>query len=184
MAIEIEKKFRITKEQTDQVEKDLEEFEAEFLGEEFEENLLFGNEYLKENRALLRVRRTDNKTILTFKQNVPSADGYKQHIEHETGVESAEVVEEIIECLGFQKLMVYEKRRKTWRFRQVEVVLDELPFGLFIEIEGDRMAIAEAEMFLGAEDFEIEQRTYPFLTRGYGIRVEYRIEARFGNKIE
>jgi adenylate cyclase class 2 len=182
MAIEIEKKYRITEELTDQVEKDLGEFGAEFLGTDFEENLLFGNEFLKEKKALLRVRRTAKKTILTFKQYVPNADGYKQHIEHETEVECAEAVEEIIKGLGFQKLMVYEKRRKTWRFRQVEVVLDELPFGLFIEIEGDPMAIAEAEMLLGAGDFEIEQRTYPFLTKGYGIRVENRIEARFGNK--
>ncbi len=179
MAIEIEKKYRLTKDQFEQVQADLEEFKAEFVGEDFEENNLYGNEFLKDKGAVIRVRKIDGKTILTYKQFVTNHSGLKQHIENETIVEDADQIDAIIEHLGFERRMVYEKRRKTWEFRNVEVVLDKLPFGLFMEIEGEMMDIAEAEMFLGADEFEVEPKTYPYLTKEYGTRIENRIESRF-----
>ncbi len=75
--------------------------------------------------------------------------------------------------------MIYEKRRKTWSFRNVEVVLDELPFGLFMEIEGSIQGITEAEMLLDAEDFKVELETYPRLTMKQGIQNGQIIEAKF-----
>jgi len=180
MAVETEKKYRLTKDQYDQVQADLKEFKAEYIGEDFEENNLYGNDFLKDKGAVIRVRKIDDKTILTYKQFVTNHSGIKQHIENETAVTDSEQIDAIIEHLGFERRMVYEKRRKTWKFRKVEVVLDELPFGLFMEIEGEMMAIAEAEMFLGADEFEAEQRTYPYLTKELGVRAENRIEARFG----
>ncbi len=81
--------------------------------------------------------------------------------------------------MGLVKNLVYEKRRKTYKFRDVEIVLDELPFGFFMEIEGSFTAIAEAEMFIGAEDFEIEHETYPRLTARLGKQNGDAVEARF-----
>jgi adenylate cyclase class 2 len=75
--------------------------------------------------------------------------------------------------------LVYEKRRSTWRFREVEVVIDELPFGHYMEIEGPRTGIKEAEMLLGIEDLEAEQETYPSLTARLGRKTGDVIEARF-----
>lgn len=184
MALETEKKYRLTKEQFEQVQADLVELKAQFLGTDFEENNLYGNEFLKEKDAVLRLRKINDITILTYKEFVPNTLGVKQHIEHETRVENSAEIEEIIGYLGLERRIVYEKRRKKWNFRQVEVVLDELPFGLYMEIEGAITAIAEAEMFLGADEFEIEVGTYPFLTRHLGVRVENRIESRFASSSE
>ena len=181
MSFEIEKKYRITKEQYEQVTADLEEFKAEYVREDFEENLLFGNEYLKQIEGLVRIRKTQNKNTLTFKQYVSDSAGVKKHLEYESVVESPDEVAKMVKALSFELRMVYEKRRKTWKFREVEVVLDELPFGLFMEIEGTNMQIAEAEMFLGADEFEVEPKTYPMLTKELGRRIGDRIEARFGN---
>jgi hypothetical protein len=61
----------------------------------------------------------------------------------------------------------------------VEVVLDELPFGSFMEIEGPLTAIAEAEMLLGIEDLEVEHETYPRITARLGKLNNGIIEARF-----
>jgi len=179
MSIEIEKKYRLTKEQYDEVFESLNELEAEFLGEDFEENILFGNEFLKEKRALLRLRRIGEKTILTYKEAGDENLTVKRRIEHETEVADFAAIEKIFIGLGFYEGMVYEKRRKTFRFRQVEVVLDELPFGLFMEIEGSMTGIAEAEMYLGADEFEVEYKSYPFLTYELGVRKDNKIEARF-----
>lgn len=181
MAIEIEKKYRLTAAQSEQVAASLREFGAEYQGEDFETNTLYGGGILDERRAVLRVRKIGGETILTFKRRVESDSEIKRQIEYETGVENADEIEKIIENLGFMKTLIYEKRRRTWRFRRVEVVLDELPFGLFMEIEGAAATdITEAEMLLEAENFAVEPETYPRLTLKHGTRIGEIVEARFG----
>lgn len=179
MAIEIEKKYRLSEDQRDKVLEELREFGAEFKGEDFEENTIYRGGVLNEKPAVLRVRKTQAKTILTYKESIPSPAGIKHRIEHETEIENAEALEKIVESLGFQKNLIYEKRRKTWHFRDVEIVLDELPFGLFMEIEGSITAIKEAEMLLDIEDFPAEHESYPRLTARFGKRNGDLIEARF-----
>ena len=179
MAIEIEKKYRLSEAQKSFVLNSLQEVEAEFVGEDFEENSLYHGGILIETNAILRVRKTQDKTILTYKQRIHNEFNIKQQIEHETEVSNADELEKIIENLGFAKVLVYEKRRQIWHFRSVEIVLDELPFGSFMEIEGAITAIAEAEMFLDIEDFETEHQTYPALTAKFGKKIGNVIEARF-----
>jgi adenylate cyclase, class 2 len=179
MAIETEKKYRLTKEQYEEIRAALEDYGAEFVGEDSEENTLYGGGALDEQRAVLRVRRTDAKTVLTYKRRIQNHLDIKQQIEHETEVKDAAALEKIVENLGFAPRLVYEKRRKTWKFRQAEVVLDELPFGLFMEIEGSITSIAEAEMLLEAENFTVEHETYPNLTGKFGTPNGGVTEARF-----
>ena len=179
MAIETEKKYRLTEEQFKQMPEELKEIGAEFCGEDFEENMIFGGAGLSENNAILRIRKTQSKTILTYKKRIQNEFSVKQQIEYETEVKDFEAIEKIVESLGLIKNLVYEKRRRTWKFRSVEIVLDELPFGFFMEIEGAFTAIAEAEMFIGAEDFETEHETYPRLTAKLGKQNGNAIEARF-----
>lgn len=179
MSLEIEKKYSLDSAQTSRVCSDLEELKAEFLGDRFEENTLYGGEVLAQHRAILRVRKIGDRAILTYKRRIQSNFDVKQSIEHETEVESAEVLENILSCLGFEKTLVYEKRRRTWKLRDVEVVLDELPFGLYMEIEGSMAGIGEAEMYLGAEDFEVVHETYPNLTSRFGNSNGGMVEARF-----
>ncbi len=179
MAIETEKKYHLTETQFNEIADELNEIGAEFCGEDFEENSIYGGAGLSENNAILRIRKTQDKTILTYKKRIQNDFSVKQQIEHETEVADADAIENIIESLGLVKNLVYEKRRKTYKFRSVEIVLDELPFGFFMEIEGAFMAIAEAEMFIGAEDFETEHETYPRLTAKLGKQNGNTIEARF-----
>lgn len=179
MAIEIEKKYRLSDAQREKVLEELRELGADFKGEDFEENIIYSGSVLEEKLAVLRVRKTQAKTILTYKESVPSPAGIKRRIEYETEVEDGEAAENIVESLGFRRKLVYEKRRKTWHFREVEIVLDELPFGLFMEIEGSITAIKEAEMLLDIEDFPAEPESYPRLTARLGKQNGDSIEARF-----
>ncbi len=68
MAIEIEKKYRLTEAQFKETFAALAEFEAEFTGEDFEENILYSNREMETQKAVLRIRKTAGRTILTFKK--------------------------------------------------------------------------------------------------------------------
>lgn len=179
MSIEIEKKYRLKIEEKKLIAEKLNEIRAEFIGEDFEENILYTGGIITEKNAVLRVRKTQEKSLLTFKQKIENESDIKHQAEFETEIKDAVEIEKIIECLGFKKSLVYEKRRKTWRFENVELVLDELPFGLFMEIEGSVEAIRGAEAKIGAEKFETVHETYPQLTAKLGKKNSEIIEARF-----
>jgi len=179
MAIEIEKKYRLTPEQLSEMIRALDEEGAEYVGEDSEENIIYGGGALDRNNSIIRVRRTAGRTVLTYKRRIFNDLPIKQQIEHESDVSNAVEIEAILENLELEKRLVYEKLRKTWNFRSVEIVLDELPFGNYMEIEGSITAIAEAEIMLGIEHFEPEHETYPRLTMRLGTKKDGVIEARF-----
>src|SRR5207237_5164407 len=85
----------------------------------------------------------------------------------------------IINSLEFRPALVYEKRRARWNVGEAKVVIDELPFGLFMEIEASEKEIRRVERLLGAEDLPAVMETYPSLTAKLGQNRNGVIEARF-----
>lgn len=177
--IEVEKKFRLTRRQRDTLLKRLPEIGASYEGEEFEENTLYSGAALELGSCVLRLRRVDGKSTLTFKQRMPGSSAIKQQREEETGVADAEAMAAILAALGFTPSLVYEKRRQTWRLGNAEIVVDVLPFGLFMEIEGKANEIKAIERKLGMKDLKAEHATYPQLTAKHGKLREALVEARF-----
>lgn len=177
--VEIEKKYRLTEKEEKKIVAALSRSGGEFIREDLEENTIYGGEILAESDAVIRIRKTARCVLLTYKRRIENQTDAKHHVEHETTISDAAAAESILAELGLRPRLVYEKRRKIWRFRKCEVVIDELPFGLFMEIEGAVTSIRETEMLLDIEDLETEQRTYPMLTATLGTRVGDLIEARF-----
>jgi adenylate cyclase, class 2 len=182
MAIEIEKKYRIDKKRLVELTARLGELDATFLHETFEENYLHRGGQLEEKLAFLRLRKTDTINILTYKEKVVTNGDFKHQIEFETNVSDVEATEHIIEKLGYKLSVVYEKHRKAWQLGNVEIVLDELPFGYYMEIEGSMKDILKAEKMLKADELEVEARGYPRLTLKYGTQNGDVMEARFAKK--
>jgi adenylate cyclase class 2 len=179
MAIEIEKKYRIDKKRLVELTAKLGELGATFSNETFEENYLHRGGQLEDRTAFLRLRKTDTVNTLTYKEKVVTDGDFKQQIEFETIVSDVDAMEHIIEKLGYKLAVVYEKHRKAWHLGDVEVVLDELPFGYFMEIEGSMKDILKAETLLNADDLEVEARGYPRLTLKYGVANGEVMESRF-----
>jgi adenylate cyclase class 2 len=179
MGIEIEKKYRLTREQYEQLISRLRESSAIAVGEEFEENTLYAGGNLDLSRQVLRLRRVGGRAILTYKERFASASAIKHQREDETIVEDAQALAAILDALGYKPALIYEKQRATWRLGGAEVVVDELPFGLFAEIEGEENAIREVEQQLGLAEIEAEMASYPELTRRHGENRGNMIEARF-----
>ncbi|HQZ95425.1 MAG TPA: class IV adenylate cyclase [Pyrinomonadaceae bacterium] len=180
MALEIEKKYRIDKKIIVELATKLGEMGAAFSYEVFEENYLHRGGLLDGRSATLRVRKTDFRTTLTYKEKVATENDFKHQIEFETDVSNVDATESIIEKLGYKLSVIYEKHRKAWHFNNVEIVLDELPFGYYMEIEGEMDDITTVEKLLGADKFEIEPRGYPRLSAKYGkANADGITEARF-----
>ena len=147
MPIEIEKKYRLTKKQREQLQRRLPEIGAVFAGEEFEENTLYSGGALDTDTSVLRLRRVADGALLTYKQRFPTSSSIKRHQEDETFVSDAESMAAILMGLGFVPTLVYEKRRGKWHLGDAEIVIDELPFGLFMEIEGPEREIRKIVPF-------------------------------------
>jgi adenylate cyclase class 2 len=147
--------------------------------EEFEENTLYSGAGLSAEACVLRLRRVGGKATLTYKKRLPTSSTIKHQREEETAVTDPEAMEAILEALGYTPAMVYEKRRQTWRLGQTEIVIDVLPFGLFMEIEGRINEIRAVERKLALKGLRAEQATYPQLTKKHGKSLDGLIEARF-----
>ncbi|HEV2763590.1 MAG TPA: class IV adenylate cyclase [Pyrinomonadaceae bacterium] len=183
MGVEIEKKYKIADDVADpaggRLRARLSAAGAEARGREFEENTLYTGPNLERGGRVLRLRRVGGRAVLTFKERLPTASLVKHHREDETGVEDAEALATILEALGYRPTLVYEKRRETFRLQGVEVVIDELPFGLFVEIEGEEAVIEKVESLLGLSDAEALLTTYPQLARLHGTKNGEQVESRF-----
>lgn len=182
MKIETEKKYRLSPKRLDEITDRLIELKAEFRKEVFEVNYQHRGGEMDERGATLRLRKIGDFTVLTYKEKIKTEDGSKQRIEYETSVADVDAMEKIIERLGYRLTAVYEKRRKYWQFGDVEVVLDELPFGQFMEIEGTIEDIGKTESLLGLKEIEREPRGYPRLTIKYGKTVDGIAVAKFERK--
>ena len=182
MAVEIEKKYRLGDGDVGRVEDALALAAADLIGEEFEENTIYRGGILDEAGAILRIRVIDGKGILTYKRRIKNDSAIKHQVEHETAFANVEEMREIVANLGFKPRLIYEKIRKTWRLGAAAIMLDELPFGMFMEIEGSIAEIGEVETALGIEDLAVENETYPRLTARLGTKVGDVIETRFPAK--
>lgn len=118
----------------------------------FERNTRFDtpDQRLLQGEELLRLRQ-DTAVRLTYK-GLAAADllsEAKIREELEIEVSDFDTTTLILTHLGFAPVQVYEKYRETFSWQDVEIVLDELPYGDFIELEGAETAIKPAVAHLG-----------------------------------
>ena len=85
----------------------------------------------------LRVRETNNKCSLNFKQWLPiGAKIQNQCNEYETVAEDAFALKQILDALDFKKIIVVNKTRNSWVYDDVEISIDYVEdLGAFIELE-------------------------------------------------
>lgn len=184
MGTEIEKKYRLSEEERERLRARLPDVAAAVLrGKESEENILFAGPAIDPQTKVLRLRIVGGRAILTYKERFRSESAISRQREDETAVANPTEMIAILDGLGYRPALVYEKRRETWSLdQQAELVIDELPFGLFAEIEGDEQAILEAEKTLGLESTPAEMKTYPELAATHGTKTGDMIEARFSKR--
>lgn len=134
--VEIEVKFYVIS--LKDIENKIKELGGNLVQERcFESNLRFdtGDQRLRNLRQVLRLRK-DTQNILTFKGAAESGKLVSIRQEIEVVVDDFETTRTLLEGLGYEVIMEYEKFRTTYSLLDTLMVLDELPYGDFIEIEG------------------------------------------------
>jgi predicted adenylyl cyclase CyaB len=183
MPIEIEKKYRLTLGERRAIEKRLRELGYKPKQVDFEENTIYRGGNLEFGKRAMRIRRVNGEAILTFKQRIPTNSLIKHQQENETRVSDAEATHEILLALGFAPTLIYEKRRTSWDVGKAKLVIDELPFGLFMEIEASERDIKRVEKLIDGGKLPAVNETYPSLTANFGKKNRKGIiEARFGSE--
>lgn len=98
--------------------------------------------------------------------------GVHARVEYEVTVGDFDEMDAILQLLGYHTALIYEKYRTTYELDGAEVVLDEMPFGAFVEVEGAADAIEAALAHLGLA-------SAPRILESYVVLFE-RVKARLG----
>jgi len=153
--IEIEVQLRVSK--TDKLIDFLEE-EAKLTGEVYQKD-----EYLmpphrdfvavKPVKEWLRLRESGKGSSVNYKNWHYDDSGRSTHCdEYETPVEDVDQMRKIFAAIDIKPLITVEKKRKTYRYNDYEVALDEITdLGSFVEVEykGEDQNVVPTEVTAG-----------------------------------
>lgn len=165
---EIEIKFKVKS--SDSIRRILKKQGAKFIGKAFEKTLRFDtpNDELARNKKFLRIK-TGFKNVITFKKKIATKK-FKEREEIEFEIEDPKKMRVILENLGFTKVRIMEKYREKWQLGNTEIVIDRLPMGNFIEIEGKEKSIRKVVNILGLDFKNRITETYWDLWKEYAKR--------------
>jgi adenylate cyclase class 2 len=174
MAVEIEAKMSVPK--LEVVRDRLRELGAEGGGRTLETNTFFDTE----DRSLLaadeglRLRRNHDEAsgkdehVVTYKG--PRQHGaLKSRDEVEVTVGEYDDAVQLLERLGFVRMLSFEKRRESWKLAGCKVELDEVPYlGTYVEVEGPNEAtVIMVREQLGLADRPVIKTSYIAMLMGY-----------------
>ncbi|MBN1841221.1 MAG: class IV adenylate cyclase [Deltaproteobacteria bacterium] len=118
---------------------------AAFSGRFFETNICFEDaaKSFKNQDILLRLRK-DDKARLTFKSPPDHPDrDFKIYRELEIEVDDFDTCRAVLEGIGFHPEQTYEKWRETFILADTKLLIDTTPYGVFLEIEGQKSDILD-----------------------------------------
>lgn len=143
----------------------------------YEQNVRFEDEaHSLSQRGIVVRLRTDTRARLTYKEPGGLADGIVSRTELEVEVSDFDTMYWILTKLGYTPYLRYEKYRTTYQLHNTEVVLDEMPYGSFTEIEGDRRDIEHVLALLDLSDARriphSYTRLFDFVCRRLGLQMQ------------
>lgn len=119
---------------------------------------------------VLRIREQKGTYLLTLKQPLTNQ---LDNIEKEITVSDPDVMQEIILLLGFELSSTVEKTRRTCKYKDFEICIDEVKdLGTYIEVEkfGKNAEIIQKELFEFLETLGVQKEDQEFM--GYDILLQ------------
>ena len=118
------------------------------------------SDFFKKQKVALRLRRFGSGPATLTLKGPRLLSKFTKRMEIETPIEYA-AAKAILRFLGCRRVRQYSKKRETYQFGKVFVVVDFLKkFGWFLEIEGRAPEIWKIEKKLGLHARDREERSY------------------------
>ena len=147
--------------------------QATLLGEYFESNQIYDwpERTLWQEQKLLRLRTGMHSVIcLKSSPHIASAQGVKLWQETQTEVGSATEMANLLEQLGLRAVLEYEKIRSKWQWGPCVICLDRVPFGRYVEIEGDAATIEQCAQHFALDPQSATTASYHELNPGARVK--------------
>ncbi len=138
---------------------------------------------LSRQAKLLRLRKTDKETLLTFKGPI-IASRFKKREEINIRLDDFKRTQDLLNQIGFVGSFTKEKIRQRFSLKDTEVYLDRLPFiGYYLEIEGRDKNILNLSKRLKLDMTEAIKESYNQLFNLFCIINQEKIK-KFKKKLE
>lgn len=161
--LEIEKKYLVRKNEVEFIENKCLEISLPLISHQYEKNQNFDRDNIFEKddaRLRLRTKIKDLNSHLkefefTYKKRLGIENGIKKETELNyffTSEQSSENLLSIFKITGLVERDSYERRRKTFSNNEIQLTIDEFPFGYIVELEGDEEKVLIYEKVLNMEN--------------------------------
>jgi len=120
-----------------------------------------------ENRGVFLRVRSGSKNTITLKEKIGDDKNVRARKETEFEIQDVEAMAYILKKLGFDSPRIMEKYRINLTYKGVKLSIDELFFGLYLEIEGAENNIEKVAKKLGFKPEEKILVTYWDLLEDY-----------------
>jgi len=144
MKIEREIKIELTEEEFNKLVPQVSGFHLERTFGYFKENFSNIGEGVFPRIKHIESEKGNGEIVLTVKVKKVEDNRIFEREETEVRIEKGESLEDlrnILKSLGFTKEVVFEKKRRNLSREDVVISFDVLPFGFFVEFEGEPGAI-------------------------------------------
>ena len=142
---------------------------AKLVGTYREDNFRFNGPGKSTRNTTLRLRVLDGgpRGVLTAKGPAKFDGGVKSRDETEVELADAHATMDMLQQLGFQVAWSYPKRRAMWQLDGVDVTLDVLEYGWFVELEGPAGVLPDMARSLGLDMSGALRDSYSVMARKY-----------------
>lgn len=113
-----------------------------------------------ENKGIFLRVRSGSKNTITLKEKKHTDRNLRERKETEFEIEDVNKMAYILRSLGFTYARIMEKFRINFKYKGAVLSLDEMPFGFYIEIEGNEKQIESIARELGYKEEDKIVDTY------------------------
>lgn len=133
--------------------KKLRNSKAILLGSKQETTIRYDTEDKKYEKSGKYIRVMEGfKNCITLKEKVNENDKLFERDEFEIEIDDVENTKIILEKIGLKPILKMQKYRLKWNINGIRINIDELPFGLYMEIYGNEDEIQNVLKKLEIQD--------------------------------
>lgn len=93
--------------------------------------------------------RSGFKNTLTLKEARKKESEVSERMEIEVEIDDVGLCQKLLQEIGLTESLIMEKYRMLWKIKDTLITIDELPFGIYAEIEGSIQSIKVISELLG-----------------------------------